>query len=194
MLAQHAFKGAPYPNTTDFLALLRARVRPQDQQVVTDLFDRIALLDLKAGDATARKLPNGKYEVKVAVSARKFYADGAGKETEVPMDEQVELGVFSTQPGSKGFGPKDVLLLEKVRVQRDAHAVDDGPSPAGAASAPHGWISPRSGATARAAPRPDANGVLTVVVDGLPAWIGIDPYNKRIDRDSEDNLAPVDVR
>jgi hypothetical protein len=33
---------------------------------------------------------------------------------------------------------------------------------------------------------------VTVVVDGWPAWVGIDPYNKRIDRNSDDNLTQVD--
>jgi hypothetical protein len=33
---------------------------------------------------------------------------------------------------------------------------------------------------------------VTVVVDRRPTWVGIDPYNKRIDRNSDDNLTPVD--
>ncbi len=189
LLAQFAFKGAPYPNATDFLRLLRARARPQDQAVITDLFERITLLDLKAGDATARKLPDGRYEVRVNVSARKFYADGSGHETEAPLDEQVELGVFAARPGSAGFGARDVLVLEKVHVHPDARPVV---AAAPAASAARRWLSPFHGAGA--APAPSADGVLTVIVDGRPAWIGIDPYNKRIDRNSEDNLTRVDIR
>ena len=34
---------------------------------------------------------------------------------------------------------------------------------------------------------------VTVVVDSHPTWVGIDPYNKRIDRNSDDNLTPVDM-
>jgi ABC-2 type transport system permease protein len=30
-----------------------------------------------------------------------------------------------------------------------------------------------------------------LVVDGEPRWAGVDPYNKRIDRNRDDNLAPV---
>ena len=29
------------------------------------------------------------------------------------------------------------------------------------------------------------------VVDRKPIWVGIDPYNKRIDRNSDDNLVKV---
>jgi hypothetical protein len=34
---------------------------------------------------------------------------------------------------------------------------------------------------------------VTVTVDGKPAFAGIDPYNKRIDRNSGDNVTRVKV-
>jgi aminopeptidase N len=156
LLAQYAFKGAPYANTTDFLRLLRAEAGPQDDPIITDLFEKITLLDLKAAHAVATKLPDGKYSVTFDVDAHKFYADGAGRETEAPMNEQVELGVFTAKPGDKGFDAAKVLLLHKVPIH--------GPGP------------------------------VTVIVDSAPAWVGIDPYNKRIDRNSDDNLAKVELR
>ena len=156
LLAQYAFKGAPFANTTDFLKLLRAEAGPANEQVISDLFEKITLLDLKASNATATMLPNGKVEVKFDVEAHKFYADGSGKETEAPMNESVEVGVFSARPGDKGFDATKVLLLHTVPVH--------GP------------------------PMP-----VTVVVDGRPTWVGVDPYNKRIDRNSDDNLTQVDM-
>jgi aminopeptidase N len=156
LLAQSAFKGAPYANTTDFLKLLRAEAGPENEQVISDLFEKITVLDLKAGNAVATRLPNGKYSVKFDVEAHKFYADGAGKETEAPMNESVEVGVFSAKPGDAGFGAANVLLLRKVPLH--------GP------------------------PMP-----VTVEVDSRPTWVGIDPYNKRIDRNSDDNLTQVDA-
>ena len=156
LLAQYAFKGAPYANTTDFLRLLRAEAGPENEQLIADLFEKITVLDLKASNAVATQLPNGKYSVKFDVEAHKYYADGAGKETEAPMDEPVEVGVFSARPGDKGFSAANVLLLHKVPIH--------GP------------------------PMP-----VTVEVDSRPTWVGIDPYNKRIDRNSDDNLTAVDA-
>ena len=156
LLEQVAFKGAPYPNTTDFLKLLRAEAGPANEQVISDLFEKITLLDLKATNAIAKRLPNGKYSVAFDLEAHKFYADGAGRETAAPMNEQVEVVVFSAQPGTREFDASKVLLLEKVPVH--------GP------------------------PMP-----VTVVVDSRPTWVGVDPYNKRIDRNSDDNLTPVDM-
>ena len=34
-------------------------------------------------------------------------------------------------------------------------------------------------------------GKITLIVEKRPAYAGIDPYNKLIDRDSNDNLAPI---
>jgi ABC-2 type transport system permease protein len=34
--------------------------------------------------------------------------------------------------------------------------------------------------------------VLQLVLDREPRWAGVDPYNKRIDRNSDDNLHAVD--
>ena len=96
--------------------------------------------------------------MKFDVEARKFYADGSGKETEAPMDEQVEVGVFSAKPGDKDFDASKVLLLHKVPIH----------GPPYAASRVRGRI-------------------------GRPTWVGIDPYNKRIDRNSDDNLTQVDA-
>jgi ABC-2 type transport system permease protein len=35
---------------------------------------------------------------------------------------------------------------------------------------------------------------VTVVVDKLPRHAGVDPYNKRIDRNSDDNLTTIEVK
>jgi ABC-2 type transport system permease protein len=188
LLAQYAFKGAPYANTTDFLKLLRAEAGPDKQQLITDLFDRITLLDLKASNAVARKLPDGKYAVTFDAGARKFYADGAGNETEVAIDEPIEVGVFSEKPGSAGFDASKVLLLERVPIRHQALAQA---APAMGKPAPR-WISPSYSRDHDAAHAPGAIAI-TVKVDGRPTWVGIDPYNKRIDRNSDDNLTPVDM-
>jgi hypothetical protein len=109
---------------------------------------------MKARDAAWKKRSDGKYEVSFTVEGRKYYADGKGKQTEAPLTEAFELGVFAAQPGKKGFSPTSVLTFER---------------------------------------RPMVSGVqrFSFVVDREPKWVGVDPYNKRIDRNSDDNLAAV---
>ena len=155
MLKAHAFKDAPYPNTLDFLALLRAEAGPAHDALITDLFEKITLLDVKATGARSTKRPDGKYEVSFTVEARKLYADGKGKETEAPLDEPFDIGVFSVEPGRPGYTAKSVLYAQRQAIKSGKQT-------------------------------------LTVVVDQAPLFVGVDPYNKRIDRNSEDNLARIE--
>ena len=188
LLAQFALKGPPYANTNDFLKLLREEAGPQNDALITDLFEKITLLDLKASDANVRMLPDGKYEVKVNIDARKFYADGAGQETEATMDEMVDVGVFDRKPGDPGFGPSNVLYLQPTRIQRDAAALGGAKAPAPR----HGhWVSPFFDPAVAEAAAAMAGRPLSLVVDSRPGWVGIDPYNKRIDRNTDDNLTQV---
>jgi ABC-2 type transport system permease protein len=157
LLKQYAFKAAPYPNTLDFLRLLRAEAGPEHDALIADLFEKITLVDAKATSATAVKRPDGKYDLTLEIEARKLYADGKGLETEAPLDEPFDIGVFAAEPGKAGFTAQSVLRFERQAI--------------------------RSGKQ-----------TITVVVDQLPAYAGVDPYNKRIDRNSDDNVVKVEVK
>jgi ABC-type transport system involved in multi-copper enzyme maturation permease subunit len=104
-----AFKGPPYPLSTDLLAELRAVTPPEYQGLLADLFEKITLYENRAISATSRPLASGHYEVTLKVSARKLYADGNGAQKEAPMDEWVDIGVI-------GAG-EEPLYLEKHRVR-----------------------------------------------------------------------------
>lgn len=155
VLAQYAFKSAPYARSTDLIAAIRAEAPADKQDLITDLFEKITLYDVRTTGATARRRPDGRWDVTVTVSARKLYADGQGKETEAPLDETFDIGLFSAKPGDKGFDQKNVVLMER---------------------------------------RPLRSGVQTFrfVTTRKPAFAGADPYNRWIDRDSDDNITPVE--
>lgn len=154
LIAQYAFKPAPYPDSNDFLRLLRAETGPQHQQLITDLFEKITLYDLRASDATASRRTDGKFEVTFTVDAKKLYADGKGKETEAPLAEDFEIGVFTAEPGKKGFNKGAVLMLERRPLKSGQQRI-------------------------------------SVLVNQLPKYVGVDPYNMRVDRESDDNLSKV---
>ena len=155
-LARYAFKPAPYPSTTDFLALLRAEAGPANEQVISDLFERITLYDMKASDAVAHRRPDGHYEVRFTVDGRKLYADGMGRESEVPLDEPFDVGAFTVEPGKEGYTRSSVLSLQRMALKSGKQTV-------------------------------------TLVLDEAPKLVGIDPFNERIDRNSDDNLTSVNL-
>ncbi len=82
LLREHGFKSDPYPTTLDFLALLRAEAGPAHEQLIVDLIEKITLWDLRVTGSEATERPDGKWQVRVEVRAKKLYSAGNGEETE----------------------------------------------------------------------------------------------------------------
>ncbi|MBI1198905.1 MAG: aminopeptidase [Phenylobacterium sp.] len=158
LLGQYAFKGPPYPRSQDLVDALRAEARDDAaaQQLITDLFEKITIYDLKTRTAEVKKRADGRYDVVMTIEANKAYADGKGKETPVaiPADEVFDIGVFDAEPGKPGFGHKDVLYFKTMPLRTGEQTV-------------------------------------TVTVDKPPKYAGVDPYNKEIDRNSDDNAIRI---
>ncbi|MCK5908600.1 MAG: aminopeptidase, partial [Caulobacter sp.] len=135
LIADHAFKGAPYPTTLDFMAALRAEAPADKQALITDLFEKITLYDLKTKSAAVKKRADGKFDVTVVVDAQKKYADGKGKETNAALNETMDIGLFTAKPGEKGFAAKNVVLYQRRPIRsgenRFTFTVDTAPSFAG---------------------------------------------------------------
>jgi ABC-2 type transport system permease protein len=121
-LAQHAFKAAPYPRSIDLIALFRAQAGPDPirQQLITDLFDKITVYDMRTVTAVSHKRGDGRFDVTLHVTAKKNYADGLGRETEAAMNEPVDIGLFTREPGTGKFTSADIVLLRRVLVHSGA--------------------------------------------------------------------------
>lgn len=153
-LKDHAFKGAPYPISTDLVKLFRERAPADKQDLITDLFEKITLYDVKVTDALVTARKDGRFDVTMTVDAKKLYAKGKGEETAAPMNEMLDIGVFTQQPGKKGFSKASVLVLERKAIRTGKQT-------------------------------------LTFTVAKKPVWVGADPYNILIDRNSDDNLFKI---
>ncbi len=116
LLAQYAFKPAPYPSSKDFVKILREEAGPKYDRLITDLFEKITIYDLKATNVSSVKRADGKYDVAINVEAHKYYADGKGKETETLMDEKVPIGAFLVEPGKAGFDRSKILFLANKQI------------------------------------------------------------------------------
>ena len=109
------------------------------------------LFDLKVEETMVSETPDGRFEVEIKVGARKFEADGEGRETELPLELSIDVGAFSKNPDETKPGEEPEIYLEKHRIDQ-----------------------------------PET--VITLSLDERPTHVGIDPYNKLIDRNSEDNV------
>jgi len=115
-LAKWRFKGPPYPRSVDLIAEFRKEAKtPEQQQLITDLFEKITLYDLKVVDSKTRKDAGG-WTTTLTVAADKFYANGKGNETKVPLSEPIEIGLFTGRPGIGAFSAKDVISMQRMPI------------------------------------------------------------------------------
>jgi hypothetical protein len=123
----NAFKGPPYPNTTQFLKYVREVTPARYQYLIGDMFESITLFDNRAVSADARPLADGKFEVKLKVAAKKLKADELGKESDAPIDDWIDIGVLDADGKP--------LYLQKALIDHDTAeftiVVDAKPARAG---------------------------------------------------------------
>jgi aminopeptidase N len=152
LLDRYRFKSQPYASSKDLVEGFYSLARNQEERdLVRDLLQEITVYDLKADEAEVRELDNGQFETTFTVAAAKFYADGQGVETEAPLSDQIEIGIFTERPGEGEFASENVLLMERRAIRSGEQKI-------------------------------------RVVTERRPAYVGIDPYNKYVDRNSDDNV------
>jgi len=156
LISEVAYRYDPYPTSRDLLRNLRAVATTEQQQdIITDLFEKITVWDLKVDEASVVARDDGRYDVTMNIEAAKYYADGEGQQEEAPLDLLIDIGIFSKNLDDVTGGDDHVIYFDKHRITSGAHT-------------------------------------LTLTVDEKPEYVGIDPYNKLIDRNSDDNVESVD--
>jgi len=153
-IEEWGFKGPPYPTTRHLITKIRENAGPEYQSVITDLFEKIVLYDLRTEDSTYIELDGGRFEVTINTSATKFEANGDGEETEVAMDALIDIAVLGEEDELSKV--PEVIHIEKFRVNQ-------------------------------------AEQTFVFEVETRPVFVGIDPFNKLIDRNPEDNVSRVEL-
>lgn len=152
LLDRFRFKGKPYANSKDLVSGFFSLARNEEERaLVRDLLQRITVYDLKAEEAVVKERSDGTFETTLTVAAAKFYADGAGNETEAALRDQIEIGAFTQRPGAGVFERVNVLSMERRPIKSGTQKIK-------------------------------------IITQKRPTWLGVDPYNKYVDRNSDDNL------
>jgi aminopeptidase N len=152
LIENHAYQYTPYTTSLDLIRYLREEAETEEQQnLITDLFERIVLFDLEVKDAIVSETEDGRFEVEMTVLANKFEADGEGRETELPLDLSIDIGAFNKNPDEAKPGEEPEIYFEKHRIS-------------------------------------EQETVIRLSLDEKPTHVGIDPYNKLVDRNSDDNV------
>ena len=118
MLAKYRFKGAPYSRSVELVDAFRREAKtPEDQALITDLFERIAVYDLRVQEPKAVRRADGRWDVTVPVEAHKFYAAGKGEEKEAKLVDRIPIGLFTAEPGQGKFDRRNVIMMERQPIR-----------------------------------------------------------------------------
>jgi hypothetical protein len=135
------FKGPPYPTSLQLVDALRAATPDSLKYLISDLFEHITLDELKTDSVLVRDTTaaGGRYAVDLFVTAKKVRADSLGKETDEPMQDWIDIGLFAKAPAKPDpaidakVGVPLYLAKHRVRsgAQRITVVVDQIPYRAG---------------------------------------------------------------
>lgn len=115
LLEKHRPAEAPLATMLDLYRELQAVTPDSLRYLLHDLFEVNAFWELETERVTAKPTRAGTWQVTLEVRARKMVYDRAGVETEMPMDERVEIGIFA--PGGDGGELSEPLYVQKHRIR-----------------------------------------------------------------------------
>lgn len=96
LLAKYGNPGLK-PTTLDFLEELYA-VAPEQRELINDWLKKVFIYDLKVLSAHYERLNNGRFSVNAKIITRRSCVGENKSETPAPLDEPIEVGVFTADP------------------------------------------------------------------------------------------------
>ncbi|WP_299766173.1 M1 family aminopeptidase [uncultured Dokdonia sp.] len=170
---KYQFKGAPYPVATEFVDDLKKVTPDSLQYLISDMFETITIYDNKVDDATYTELPNGKYavNVKALVSKYRSYEKGKKDYTSIQGDS------LTFTPEGKDDPIVSMPLADYVEVgvfgEKDKETGNENVL------------------YLKKLKVNDIHNSFDIIVDEKPVEVGVDPFNKLIDRRARDNREKV---
>lgn len=158
------FQEAPYTTTLELVEYLRTAAPDSMQYLITDMFEHITLYDNKMTKAETYKLEGGRWQVDIELLTSKYRCDEKGNQL---LSE--DMLSFQAEEGEE---PQVSMLLEDYA---DIGVFDKKGEEIYLSKFKFEVIS----------------NSISIIVDQEPSEVGIDPYHKLIDRESEDNRIDV---
>ncbi|HEX6644096.1 MAG TPA: M1 family aminopeptidase [Gemmatimonadales bacterium] len=140
LLRKHAAGSAPPATTLDLYRELAAATPDSLKPLLHDLFEVNAFWTFDTREIAAEPIGGGAWRVTLQVEARKVVADSAGRETEVPITEPVDIGVFAAAPPGEVLGSPLYLRKHALIGGRQTITVTVTGRPAHAGIDPYGLL------------------------------------------------------
>lgn len=111
---KHGEGTLPLPTTLDLYAELQAVTPEELRYLLADLFETNTYWELAAKQVAAEQTVTGEWQLTLDVQARKIVVDEKGVETEIPMNDLIEVGVFAGAENSSLGAPLH-LQMHRIR-------------------------------------------------------------------------------
>jgi len=108
------FKDAPYPTSADLLKHIRQVTQDSLQYIIKDMFETITLFENKTTKAEYTEKDSVNFIVNLEVSAEKMRADSTGMETNIAINDWIDIGVF----GKSKAGKDSLIYLKKHKITK----------------------------------------------------------------------------
>ncbi|MBO0949698.1 ABC transporter permease/M1 family aminopeptidase [Fibrella forsythiae] len=110
-----AYRQPPYPTSYELVDRLRANTPDSLKSTIKDLFEQITIYDNRATAVSAKKRKDGQYDVSVTVQTAKLLADSLGRETPLPLNDLIDVGVYGKPADGKKIGK--LLAIQRTRMK-----------------------------------------------------------------------------
>lgn len=165
-----AYQEAPYTNSIEFVSYLNEATPDSLKYLINDMFKSISLYDNNLKNVTSRKLENGKYEVTIEANISKYRSDEKGK--------RIFTDKFGKALTYKIRGEKE--MIESLPLQ-DYIEIGIFTNKSNDKNAKEKVLYLEKRKVTK------INNKFVIIVDEKPTEVGVDPYNKLIDTNSNDN-------
>jgi ABC-2 type transport system permease protein len=122
VIEPHRTADLPGATSLDLYRQLQAVTPDSLRYLLHDLFAANTFWELETERASAKQTAAGAWQVTLRIKARKVTVDPAGRETEVPMDEWIPIGVFAPS-GTQGPDFGETLYLRSHRIRSGQHTI-----------------------------------------------------------------------
>ena len=169
-IKQVGFQEPPYTTSLELLALLEEATPDSLQYFLEDNFEKITLYNNRIEATDYVENSDGTYTVNITAQVSKYRTDEKGKQSfKNENDETLEFTAEGAKRPTKSYPLQDYIDVAVFGTEEI-----DGKSKEKALYLQKHHFT-------------DINNTLVITVSEKPIEVGIDPYNKLIDRDSNDN-------
>ncbi|GAA4975498.1 M1 family aminopeptidase [Algibacter aquimarinus] len=161
------FQYPPYTTSIDMVNHIREVTPDSLQYTIKDMFETITVYENRIKDVTSTELENGKYQLDIEFEVSKYRNDEKGKK------------VYNDSITYKTEDMRKPIISVPLADYIDVGVFAEDESEDGEKTEVELYLKKHK--------ITEINNKVTIIVDKLPVEVGVDPYNKLIDTNSNDN-------